>query len=84
MGDLHNVSLTKSAKEELRGIPEPFNRQIADKLRLLKDNPFPQGVKKLRGEDAYRIRSGDFRILYTVNGSEVVVYAVANRKDVYR
>lgn len=84
MNDLHNVSLTKSAKEELRGIPEPFNRQIAGKLRSLKDNPFSQGVKKLKGADAYRIRSGDFRILYTVNGNEVVVYAIGNRKDIYR
>ena len=81
---MHNVSLAKSAKEELRGIPDPFNRQIASKLLSLRDNPFPQGVKKLRGEDAYRIRSGDFRILYTVNGNNVVVYAIANRKDVYK
>jgi mRNA interferase RelE/StbE len=81
---LHNVSLSKSAKEELRGIPERFSRQIAGKLRSLKDNPFPQGVKKLKGEDAYRIRSGDFRILYTVNGLDVLVYAIGNRKDVYR
>ena len=81
---MHNVSITESAKKELAGIPEPFNRQIAGKMRGLADNPFPSGVKKLKGGDAYRIRSGDFRILYTVAGNNVVIRAIGNRKDIYR
>lgn len=83
--DLFNVSIKNSAKKELAGIPHPFNRQIAERLRSLVSNPFPNGYLKLQGHDfAYRIRSGDYRILYTINGNDVEVFAIGHRKDVYR
>ena len=65
--------------------------QIAKRAKALINDPHPQGCKKLvemkDGEDAvWRVRSGDYRILYVVrsNPNEVIVLDVDNRKDVYR
>jgi mRNA interferase RelE/StbE len=87
LGGLHQVGLTKQARADLAGIPEPFNQQIAKHLRALAENPFPSGVKKLKGvakPPRYRVRSGNYRILFTVGGDVVVVYSIGDRKDVYR
>jgi mRNA interferase RelE/StbE len=53
---------------------------------VLAENPCPRGVKKLKGLSGYRLRVGDYRILYDVIPRErrVVVYAVGHRRDVYR
>jgi mRNA interferase RelE/StbE len=61
-----------------------FQTQIAGHIRALSGNPFPQGVKKLHGSDAYRIRSGAYRILYTISGQTVTISAIGDRKDIYR
>jgi mRNA interferase RelE/StbE len=63
--------------------------QITKKAKSLINNPYPAGCKKLKGikdgEDAvWRIRSGDYRILYIVREFEVVVLDIGHRKDVYK
>ena len=74
--------LTKMRPSKQRG-------QISKKARKLIANPYPQGCKKLvgfqsEGKDVWRLRAGDYRILYTVGDQEVVVIDIGNRKDVYR
>lgn len=63
--------------------------QVAKKCRSLIANPHPPGCKKLKGvtdgdEPVWRIRSGDYRILYVVRKIEVIVLNIDDRKDVYR
>jgi len=55
-------------------------------IEELADNPYPQSAAKLMGENAYRLRVGDYRIVYTVNKTENIVYVkrIRHRKDVYR
>ncbi len=59
---------------------------IISKIKLLVDNPHPPHTKKLAGREGWRIRVGDYRILYTVNNKqqEVIILSVANRKDAYK
>jgi mRNA interferase RelE/StbE len=54
-------------------------------LLALEDNPRPAGAKKLHGEDSYRLRVGDYRVLYTIDDQSrvVTVYAVGHRREVY-
>ena len=56
------------------------------KIRALADNPRPPGCEKLSGEDKYRLRQGDYRILYEIVDADVIVVVVriGNRRDVYR
>ena len=82
----YSVKLKKSAEKELDSLPEKIRDKIVSVLLALKDHPFPPGIKKLHGREGYRIRVGNYRILYTVDKSarEIEIYSVAGRKDVYR
>ena len=79
------VELGRRADRELRRLPDDLLRRIVDRIQRLADDPWPPGVKKLQG-GGYRIRVGDYRILYDVDSSArvVVVHAVGHRRDVYR
>ncbi len=60
--------------------------RIVDKIYTLKDDPRPPGCEKLTGQDRYRLRQGQFRILYVVDDGEqtVTVVKIGHRRDVYR
>ncbi len=80
------VALKQSAERELDRLPSALHDRIVERLLALKQNPRPPGVKKLRGREGYRIRVGDYRMLYTVEDRKKVVevFSVAHRKEVYR
>lgn len=68
------------------GIPKPDQLRIVGVIDLLGDNPLPPKALKLRGREGYRIRVGDYRILYTFDGKvmTVLIIKIGHRKDVYR
>jgi mRNA interferase RelE/StbE len=73
----------------LKTVPKKIRKQIIGKVYKLASDPFPPTAKMLHGmedgeERVYRIRSGDYRILYVVRGIIVVVLDIGHRKDVYR
>jgi mRNA interferase RelE/StbE len=84
----YKVLIKKSAAKELEAIAGTKDRErIARRIQALADDPRPMGVEKLSGTaEKYRIRQGDFRILYEIQDDVLVVYVVriADRKDVYR
>ena len=63
-----------------------LSRSYRRRILVLESNPRPQGCKKLSGREEYRLRVGDYRVLYVVNDAAgaIEVVAVGNRKDVYR
>jgi mRNA interferase RelE/StbE len=67
-------------------LPKADNGRIIARIEALADNPRPQGYEKLAGSSAYRIRQGDYRIIYTINDGTIVVemIRVGHRRDVYR
>jgi len=83
---LYNVLITKSAAKELEAIPEKDRRRIIERIRGLAGEPRPFGVEKLSGDDKYRIRQGNFRILYEILDRDLVVTVIriGDRRDVYR
>lgn len=82
----YTVTLKRSAEKELERFPSQLHDRIVTRLLALKDAPRPPGAKKLRGREGYRIRVGNYRILYTVEdrGQVVEVFSIAHRKEVYR
>jgi mRNA-degrading endonuclease RelE of RelBE toxin-antitoxin system len=75
--------------EYLKTVPRKIRKQIVAKIYKLAANPYPSMAKLIHGmgdgeERVYRIRSGDYRILYVVRGIIVVVLDIGHRKDVYR
>ena len=59
---------------------------LVEKIRRLAANPRPQGCQKLSGADAYRIRQGDWRVVYAVDDEsrEVTIDKIGNRREIYR
>ncbi|MFO7967953.1 MAG: type II toxin-antitoxin system RelE/ParE family toxin [Archaeoglobaceae archaeon] len=81
----YKVFLSKRAEKFLKNLEEAAEERIKEKLRLLADNPFCLPYKKVKGRNkTYRIRVGDFRVLYTVTSDEVRVLKVDWRKRVYK
>jgi mRNA interferase RelE/StbE len=83
----YRIELKSSAAAELAKIPKNRRQRIADRINALANEPHPPGSKKLEGEaNAYRIRVGDYRILYQVQDDLllILVIRIAHRKDVYR
>jgi mRNA interferase RelE/StbE len=82
----YSLRIKRSAEKELRRIPKTDLRRIVDRIDSLAADPRPQGCEKLFGDNVYRIRQGDYRILYTVDDDERVVeiIKVGHRREVYR
>jgi len=84
---LYKVSIIKPAQKDFRNLPEKEKPIILEEIKKLQNNPRPHNSKKLIGSsNAYRIRKGDYRVLYTINdgAKEVIIYKIDHRKDVYR
>ena len=83
----YRLRIKKSAAKELEAIPRKADRQrIARRIQALADDPRSHGCKKLSGSERYRLRQGDYRIVYAIEDDELVVYVIriADRKNVYR
>lgn len=80
------VELETGAKREFLSLSRKVQQQIADMVDDLGDNPRPLGSKKLTNQEGYRVRKGDYRVLYVIDDRQrlVRVYRIAHRKDVYR
>ena len=82
----YSVEIKKSAAKEIHKLPSKEIKKVLAKIELLSENPRPQDCVKLSGEEKYRIRCGDYRILYTIEDNVLIVYVVkvGHRKDVYK
>lgn len=82
----YSVLIKPSAAKELERLPDKLRRQVAKRIQALAENPRPLGVEKLTGEDLYRIRQGDHRVVYSIADAvlTVLVIRLGNRRDVYR
>lgn len=85
--DYYQVEFTRSAVKELRKIDRQFIPRITEAVDALCSNSRPDSCKKLAGADhSYRIRVGDYRIIYDIQDSTLVILVirVRHRRDAYR
>ena len=82
----YEVRIIRAAEKEMNRLPRAIHARISRKTLSLEDNPRPRGAKKLSGREEYRLRVGDYRLLYTINDQALVVsiVAVGHRGEVYR
>jgi mRNA interferase RelE/StbE len=83
----YKIVIENKALAELARLPKKVQRQISNKIDQLATNVHPSGCKVLQGNKSlYRIRSGDYRIVYQIRENEVLVLVVriGHRKDIYR
>ena len=82
----YRVYLKQSAARELNRVPDRDLRRIVRRIRLLAENPRPAGCEKLSAQERYRVRQGDYRIVYSIDddAKTVCVVKVGHRSEVYR
>jgi len=82
----YKIYFRKSAAKELEKLPKAILRKIIKKIESLSEEPRPAGCEKLSGQELYRIRQGDYRIVYSIRDNELTVWIikVGHRKDIYK
>lgn len=81
----YRIVIKKSAAKEIEAIQSKDRTRIIEKIRALADEPRPVGSKKLSGQEKFRIRQGNYRILYQIKDDVLIitVVKVGHRSDVY-
>jgi mRNA interferase RelE/StbE len=83
----YTVEFLPSAQRELAALPRDVQRRIANRVDALREDPRPPGARQLQGEDRlYRLRVGDYRVIYSIESRRlvVVVVKIGHRREVYR
>jgi mRNA interferase RelE/StbE len=86
-GGGYRIQIAPSAVRQLRKLPASVQERIAGHIEELAIDPRPRGAIKLQGEDdLYRIRVGDYRVIYTIRDDELIVLVlrVGHRREIYR
>lgn len=76
---MYHIEIKRSALKEMSWLPQNIHHQLIQSIEALKSNPYPFGSKKLAGStNRWRIRVGDYRILYTVNDTtkQILIYRI--------
>lgn len=83
---IYELKFRKSVHKDLHGLPKADLLRILNRIESLRADPRPAGSQKLSGAEKYRIRQGDYRILYSVDDAAIVVEAVkvGHRREVFR
>ena len=84
--DSYSILIKRTAEKELRELTSPDLGRVTGKIRKLSEHPRPSGSEKLSDREQYRIRQGDYRIVYEIDDEQRLIYIVkiGNRKEVYR
>jgi len=83
---MYTVIIEKPVIKYIEKLPENVYKRIKAAILSLEENPRPQGVEKLTNRDAYRIRVGDYRIIYTIKDKILLVTVIdaGHRRDIYK
>jgi mRNA interferase RelE/StbE len=83
---LYVVIIENKAQKEFLKLPAAYHHLVKKNIDALAAHPRPNGIKKLMGsKDAYRVRVGEYRVLFTIDDKRkvVTIYRIRNRKDAY-
>lgn len=81
----YSIEFRKSVEKELKAIPKKDQVRILQRIALLAEEPRPSGCKKLSGQERYRLRQGNYRILYEIQDDRliIIVVKIGDRRNVY-
>ena len=82
----YKITIKKSAAKELEDIHKKDLRRIVKRIQSLTQNPRPHGCQKLSGQSRFRIRHGDYRIVYSIDDKDCIVdiVKIGHRREIYR
>ena len=77
------ITWDDKANGELNKLEKVIARRIAKKVRELAEDPYSKDIKKLKGQDGFRLRVGDYRIIFDIEGDKINILKVGHRKNIY-
>lgn len=82
----YKILIKTSAAKELKRLPKKDVQRIISKIQSLSKEPRPYGCEKLSAQERYRIRQGNYRIVYSIEDDKLIVYVIkiAHRREIYR
>ena len=82
----YKISIRRKAQKQLAKLPPKDYKKVKQVILNLVPDPRPSGSKKLKGRDGWRIRQGDYRIIYEIHDDQliIIVLDIGHRKDIYR
>ena len=82
----YEIYFKESVEKDIRAIPKKDLKKIIQCIEGLSKDPRPPGHEKLTGQERYRVRQGLYRIIYSIQGKELIIWVVnvGHRKDIYR
>ena len=82
----YSITISKQARKQLRDIPRKDRLRVSGAIELLGDNPIPLKALKLTNRDGYRLRVGDYRIIYIFNSNRLIILIIniAHRSAAYQ
>jgi mRNA interferase RelE/StbE len=82
----YKILIKASAAKELKSLPKKDVQRITSKIRSLSNEPRPYGCEKLSVQERYRIRQGNYRIVYSIEDDKLIVYVIKidHRRKVYK
>ena len=83
---MYSIIIERNALKSLSGIPDKDAKKIENAINELGEDPRPMGYIQLKGRSGYRIRVGNYRIIYEINDDEllVLVVEIGDRKEIYK
>lgn len=83
---MYRLEITQTAHRQIRKLPASTRERINRAIAGLGEKPRPYGTRKLTAREGYRVRVGDYRVLYKVDDEArmVIIYRVMSRGDAYR
>ena len=82
----YSLVIKRSAERDIENLPARSRRRVVGRITTLAQDPRPFGSEKLSGEEKYRLRQGDYRVVYGIDDARttVIIERVGHRRDVYR
>jgi mRNA interferase RelE/StbE len=82
----YSVLILRRAQSEIGSLPREFSEKLKTAISALADNARPRGCRKLTGREGWRIRVGNYRVIYAIDdqAQTVTVFHVGHRRDIYR
>ena len=86
MTDYYSLVIKKSAERVLCQLQKADLRRVTDHIRDWAHAPYPPGHEKLSSQDHYRVRQGDYRVVYAIDDDHrvITIVKIGNRREVYR
>jgi mRNA interferase RelE/StbE len=83
---MYRIDLRRKAQQDLDKLPKKDFEAVIETIKELANTPRPKGIEKLKGSGLWRVRQGDYRIVYNIDDKQslVIIVRIGNRRDIYR